>query len=163
MARGRRAALAAVFLIPDLAFFGANIVKVPHGGWFPLVVAAAVFTVLTTWRRGREILDRRLREEAVSTEAFARRPGPADPGACFRHGDLHVPHGRGRAPLPAHNLKHNKVLHERVVFLTVATEEQPRVPRTEWLDVKLLGRGSTGSTPAAASWKTRTYRSSCRE
>jgi KUP system potassium uptake protein len=135
------AALAAAFLVPDLAFFGANIVKVPHGGWCPLVVAAAVFTVLTTWRRGCEILDRRLREESVSTElvlseaarpALARVPGTAV--YMSRTSD-------GVPPSFLHNLKHNKVLHERIVFLTVATEEQPRVPRTEWLDVTVLGGG----------------------
>lgn len=134
-------ALAAVFLVPDLAFFGANIVKVPHGGWFPLVVAAALFTVLTTWRRGREILDRRLREESVSTELFlsdAARPTLARVAGTAvymsRTSD-------GVPPSLLHNLKHNKVLHERIVFLTVSTEDQPHVSRTEWLDVKVLGQG----------------------
>ncbi len=135
------ATLAVAFLVPDLAFFGANIVKVPHGGWFPLVVAGAVFTVLTTWRRGREILDHRLREQSVSIEMFlsdtARSTMPRVSGTAVymsRTSD-------GVPPSLLHNVKHNKVLHERIVFLTVTTEEQPHVSPTDWLDVSVLGAG----------------------
>jgi KUP system potassium uptake protein len=138
---GASVALACVFLVPDLAFFGANIVKVPHGGWFPLVVAAAVFTLLTTWRRGREILDARLRSEMLPIGLFL---------ADVRKGT--IPRVQGTAiymsrtadgvpPTLLHNLKHNKVLHKTVVFLTVLTAEQPHVEGLDRLDVGDLGEG----------------------
>jgi KUP system potassium uptake protein len=132
-------ALAAVFLFPDLAFFGANIVKVPHGGWFPLVAAGGVFTLMTTWRKGREILDRRLREEILPIELFLKDAPkiPRVQGTAIymsRTSD-------GVPPSLLHNLKHNKVLHKLIVFLTVETQERPRVSRRERLDVTDLGHG----------------------
>jgi KUP system potassium uptake protein len=135
------AALAAVFLVPDLAFFGANILKVPHGGWFPLVVAAAVFTLLTTWRRGREILDRRVRDEVVSTELFLKDPALPRLARVSGTAIYMSRTADGVPPSLLHNVKHNKVLHERIVFLTVETEDQPRVPVDECLDVEGLGQG----------------------
>jgi KUP system potassium uptake protein len=134
-------ALAAAFLVPDLAFFGANIVKIRHGGWFPLVVAAVVFTLMTTWRRGREILDVRLRNELLPIDLFI---------ADVRKGT--VPRVQGTAiymsrtadgvpPTLLHNLKHNKVLHRKVVFLTVLTAEQPHVAGSERTKIEDLGEG----------------------
>jgi len=133
------AALAAVFLVPDLAFFGANIVKVPHGGWFPLVAAAAVFTLMTTWRRGREILDQRLREEILPIDLFLK-----DVPKIQRVQGTAIYMSRtsdGVPPALLHNLKHNKVLHREVVFLTVETQERPRVSRRDRFDVTELGNG----------------------
>jgi KUP system potassium uptake protein len=129
------------FLTIDLAFFCANIVKIAHGGWFPLVVAAAVFTVMTTWRRGRRILAERIAADALSDEAFlqsiARRPPPRVAGtAVFMDRTLEG------IPLPLlHNLKHNKVLHERVILLTIVTEGIPYVPDEEQVEVRELGQG----------------------
>jgi KUP system potassium uptake protein len=136
---GGAAALAAVFLVPDLAFFGANIVKIPHGGWFPLVAAAGVFTLMTTWRKGREILDRRLRAEILPIDLFLKDCGkiPRVQGTAIymsRTSD-------GVPPSLLHNLKHNKVLHRQIVFLTVETQERPRVSRKDRLDVADLGHG----------------------
>ena len=116
------------FILVDVSFFSASLLKVADGGWFPLTVGAAIFTVMTTWRRGREILLGRLRQSSVPLEAFlaslmrnppARVPGTAvfltsTPGS--------VPHAL------LHNLAHNKVLHERVVFLTVVIRDVPWVP-----------------------------------
>jgi KUP system potassium uptake protein len=134
-------ALAVLFLIPDLAFFGANIVKVPHGGWFPLVVAAVVFTLMTTWRRGREILDTRLRAEVLPIDLFladvAKGRIPRVQGTA-----IYMSRTADGVPPPLlHNVKHNKVLHRQVVFLTVLTAEQPHVPGLDRLEVTDLGQG----------------------
>ena len=137
-------ALAAVFLVPDLAFFGANIIKVPHGGWFPLVVAAAVFVLMTTWRRGRQILDARMQEDLLSTADFLKQAAASKvarvPGTA-----IYMSRTPDRTP-PAllRNLKHNCVLHECVVFLTVLIEDQPRVGQTRRVEVGNPGKGIYG-------------------
>lgn len=129
------------FLTIDLAFFGANIIKVAQGGWFPLLVAAAIFVAMTTWRRGRQILSDRIREDAMPDEAFVtslmRRPPPRVSGnAVFMDRTI------DGIPLALlHNLKHNKVLHEKVALLTIVTEEIPYVPDEEQIATKDLGQG----------------------
>ena len=131
--------LAGVFLVPDLAFFGANIVKVPHGGWFPLLVAAGIFVLMTTWRRGREILNARLIEEALPLDAFI-----SDFARVYRVQGTGVYMSRtenGVPPALLHNFKHNKVLHKTVALLTVITEDRPHVPEDERLTVSDLGNG----------------------
>lgn len=132
-------ALAGFFLVIDLAFWGANIVKVPDGGWFPLVIAAIVFTVMTTWKRGRQILGERIQEGTLPLELFlkdiAASPPVRVPGtAIFMYSNP-----QGTPPALLHNLKHNKVLHERVVFLNVATREIPVVDEEERVRVEPLG------------------------
>jgi KUP system potassium uptake protein len=134
-------AFTAFFLAIDLAFFGANMLKVAHGGWFPLLVAAGIFVVMTTWRRGRRILMDRIREQAMSDETFVssilRRPPPRVPGtAVFMDRTV-----EGVPLALLHNLKHNKVLHEKVVLLTIVTEEIPYVPDEEQITVTDLGEG----------------------
>jgi KUP system potassium uptake protein len=134
-------ALAPAFLVVDLAFWAANIIKVPHGGWFPLVVAAAVFILMTTWKRGREILGQRLKVGElpfeVFTESILRKPPVRVPGtAVFMYSNPAT-----TPPALLHNLKHNKVLHERVVLLTIRTEEIPHVPASDRLRVEDLGHG----------------------
>jgi KUP system potassium uptake protein len=131
----------AAFLFADLAFFGANMVKVVHGGWFPLAVALGVFTLMATWRRGREILFDRIQEVGMSDGDFlksiARRSPPRVSGtAVFMDRTI------DEIPLPLlHNLKHNKVLHEKVVLLTIVTEEVPYVSDEEQAEVRDLGAG----------------------
>jgi KUP system potassium uptake protein len=125
----------------DLAFFGANIIKVAHGGWFPLLLAALIFTLMTTWRKGRGILNAKLRETTLPIENFLksieRHPPTRVRGtAVFMS---RTPEGTPLAML--HNLKHNKVLHERVVFLTVLTEEVPVVSRKSRWSCSDLGAG----------------------
>jgi KUP system potassium uptake protein len=131
-------AAAASFLCIDLAFLGANSLKLLEGGWFPLVVAIAVYTLLSTWKRGRELLSERLRDEAIALESllfgFSDHPPPRVPGTAVfltssREG---VPHAL------LHNLAHNKVLHERVVFLTVVTLDVPWARPEERLVVRPL-------------------------
>ncbi|HEX6285504.1 MAG TPA: potassium transporter Kup [Pyrinomonadaceae bacterium] len=135
------AALALFFLIIDLAFFGANIIKVAHGGWFPLLLAALVFILMTTWKKGRRILNERIQTEAKPLEEFLqemqRRPPTRVPGtAIFMNGNA------SRTP-PAllHNLEHNKVLHQRVLFLTVKTKQIPFVAPEERVEIEQLGNG----------------------
>jgi KUP system potassium uptake protein len=133
--------LAGAFLVIDLSFFGANLVKVPQGGWLPLLIAAGIYTLMSTWKTGRRILSKRLQEKSVPLNILmadlAADPPLRVPGvAVFMSGNP-----GGTPPALVHNLAHNKVLHERVVFLTVVTEEVPHVPATERVTVKHLGKG----------------------
>ncbi len=130
-----------IFLVVDLAFFSANISKILHGAWFPLVIGAIAFTFLTTWRKGRSILAQRLNARGITPREFIDliegHPPTRVPGkAVFMTGSAgSVP------PALLHNLKHNKVLHSQIAFLTIVTEETPRVPRDEKVEVTDLGRG----------------------
>ena len=131
--------LAALLLVVDLSFFGANILKVPQGGWFPLLVAAIVFTLLSTWKRGRLILSERLDERVEPLGQFlgeiTEHPPNRVPGTAifmFRS-PVHTPYSL------AQNLKTNKVLHERVILLSVKTEERPRVKRSQRVTLTPLG------------------------
>jgi KUP system potassium uptake protein len=135
----RAGLLTAGFLVIDLGFWGANLLKIPHGGWFPLVVGAVVFTLLTTWKRGRLVLSKRMRDRTLPLDSFLEsllpHPPHRVPGtAVFMYGSA-----SGTPPALLHNLKHNKVLHERVVFLTIRTEEVPMVPAEERARVEALG------------------------
>jgi KUP system potassium uptake protein len=134
--------LAAVFLTIDLAFFTANIPKIPHGGWFPLMVGAGVFILLSTWKKGRALLQERQTAEDLPLGPFmdslmahppVRVPGTA---VFLTTGRLSVPHAL------LHNLIHNKVLHERVIFLTVITEEVPFVPEIDRVELQHLEHGT---------------------
>ncbi|HTT40356.1 MAG TPA: potassium transporter Kup [Burkholderiales bacterium] len=129
----------AVLLTIDLAFLSANLLKIFEGGWFPLVVGAIVFVLLATWTRGREILFDRLRPGAIALEPFIRsiteHPPVRVPGtAVFLTASQEgVPHAL------LHNLNHNKVLHERVVLLTVRAEDIPHVGDAQRVHVEPLG------------------------
>lgn len=133
--------ITAGFLFCDLAFLGANLFKIADGGWFPLLVAAVVFTVMTTWRRGRQILSTRLREGALSPAAFvtslrAHSPVRVPGTAVFMH--------RSRDVIPPallHSLKHYKALHKQVILLTVLTEEVSHLRDHERLNVEDLSEG----------------------
>ncbi|MCH7934405.1 MAG: potassium transporter Kup [Gemmatimonadetes bacterium] len=116
-----------LFLIVDLAFWGANLPKIPQGGWFPIVVAAVIFTMMTTWKKGRKVLAARLEVGSLPIElliADIRESQPTRvPGtAVFMHKDPD-----GTPPALMHNLKHNRVLHQRVVLMSVVTLDVPRV------------------------------------
>jgi KUP system potassium uptake protein len=134
-------ALTAFFLVLDLSYFGANIVKIPHGGWFPLVVAGIVYLLMSTWKLGRQILAERLREEALPIQEFVQslQPGvpPRVPGTAI----FLTTNPNGTPTTLLHNLKHNKVLHEQVVIMTVATEEVPWVPSADRVTVEPLEKG----------------------
>ncbi|MBI3140568.1 MAG: potassium transporter Kup [Rhodocyclales bacterium] len=124
-----------LLLLVDVSFFAANAVKIPDGGWFPLVFGAAVFMLLTTWQRGRELLLDRTRADAIDLKTFiaslAYAPPPQVPGtAVFMTSN---PNGVPQALL--HNLMHNKVLHERIVLLTVVVHDVPYVPEIDRVEV----------------------------
>ncbi len=133
--------LVGIFLIIDLAFFGANIVKVPHGGWFPIVAAAAVFTVMTTWKSGRRTLTQLLLSNALPVDTFLdgirKNPPLRVPGtAVFMNGNV-----AGTPAALLHNVRHNHVLHERNILLTAKTEQVPRVDPEKRVQVERLGDG----------------------
>ena len=130
-----------VFLTFDLAYLGANSLKILKGGWFPLLIGLGIFVLLSTWKRGRELLMRSLKGEGLSQDSFLRQltsdsitrvPGTA----VFLTADPEtIPHAL------LHNLAHNKVLHERVAFLTVVTENEPFVSPKDRIELTDLGDG----------------------
>ena len=126
--------------IPDLSFFIANALKIPEGGWLPLIVAAFVFFSITTWRHGRAIVSKEMSEGALPLVDFLARmeraPNRVAGTAVFLTADA--------SSTPAaflHNLKHNKILHERIIVLQVDTRDVPRVPESQRIDVERLGKG----------------------
>jgi len=134
------AALLAVFFIVDFAYFGSNLTKIPDGGWFPLLIGFIAFTMLTTWAKGRKLMIERMREAAMPIQIFVKSAANSAtrvPGtAVFM---TSTPDGVPHALL--HNLKHNKVLHERVVLLTVKIEDVPYVPDAQRVSFEDLDRG----------------------
>lgn len=133
--------LTAAFLVVDLAFWGANLIKIPHGGWFPLVVGAVLVVVMSTWRRGREILTARVTAGLLPAEAFVaqvrERAATRVPGtAVFLYSNPDA-----TPPALLHNLKHNRVLHGRVLFVSVTVAEEPHVPAGDRASVRALGEG----------------------
>jgi KUP system potassium uptake protein len=129
------------FLIVDLAYFAANILKIAHGGWLPIVIGGVLFTLMTTWRTGRRLVARRLVDRAVPIETVMARVKedmpPRVPGTAV----FMTAQPKGTPPALAHNLRYNKVLHEHVVTLMVATEPVPYVPRDERVTVTSVGNG----------------------
>ena len=139
----KAATLTAAFLVVDLAFLGSNLLKVGHGGWFPLMVGAVIYLLMITWRDGRKLLSETLKKEDLPVDLFLRDvergkmirvPG----GAVFMSS---TPSGIPRTL--GHNLKHNKILHERIILLTVVTEEIPRVAPEDRLHIERFSQGFT--------------------
>ena len=123
------------FLIVDVAFFSANLLKIEEGGWFPLAVAAAIFTLMVTWLRGREALLAERWREALPLETFLATVKPDRPARVPGTAVFLVPNDRIVPTALLHNLKHNHVLHERVVLMKVETKDIPHVPDEQRLDV----------------------------
>jgi KUP system potassium uptake protein len=129
------------FALVDLTFLSANMLKIAEGGWFPIVVAALVFSVMGTWRRGRRILAEQRARDAMPLTQFVEMLNPERPvrvpgTAIFMARDLtQVPSAL------LHALKHNKALHERVVMLQVDTEDVPHVPDERRLEIHEIGKG----------------------
>ena len=127
------------FLLVDLTFFSANALKIGHGGWIALLIGAVIFTLMVTWKDGRALLNQRLRENAMPLDLFLQ--------SLTRGSTLRVPGTAvfltstpdGVPNTLLHNLKHNKVVHERLVLLTVVTEEIPRVEDRDRVTVHCLG------------------------
>ncbi len=137
----RSAGLTAVLMTVDLALFGANVVKIREGGWFPLVVALAVYTLMTTWSRGRARLIALAQENTLPLDLFladiARRQPHRVPGTAV----FLTSYTSGAPPVLLHHLKHNKVLHEKVMLMSVVTEEIPQVSPADRVECKELEEG----------------------
>jgi KUP system potassium uptake protein len=129
------------FLVIDTAFFAASTVKLVEGGWFPLAMGVAMFVLMTTWRRGRERLAERTRESAVPLSAFIDGLGIDTPHRVPGTGVFMTANPEGVPASLLHNLKHNHVLHERVVLLTLVAENIPEVSKEDRLDIESLGHG----------------------
>jgi KUP system potassium uptake protein len=135
--------LTAAFLVVDLAFLGSNLLKVGHGGWFPLMVAAVIYLLMITWRDGRTMLAEKLKKEDLPFDLFIRdiekKKMPRVPGAAvfMSSAPMGIPRTLG------HNVKHNKILHERVTLMTVVTEEVPRVAPEDRVHAEQLQHGFT--------------------
>jgi KUP system potassium uptake protein len=133
-------AVLALFFTVDAAYFAANLLKVPSGGWVPLAIGFIAFTLLTTWAKGRKLLHRQLKQGDIPIPLFiksaagsaARVPGTAVFMTSQADG---VPHAL------LHNLKHNKVLHQRSIFLKVAIEDVPYVDEERRVEIEELGEG----------------------
>jgi KUP system potassium uptake protein len=134
-------ALTGLFLAVDLAFVGANLLKVPQGGWFPLVVAGMVFVLMSTWKKGRVRLSAIVRENTLPMDLFLadirrRAPHRVRGTAVFLTSDA-----SGAPPVLLHHLKHNQVLHEKVMLMSVVTEEIPSVDEGDRVRCHELGEG----------------------
>jgi KUP system potassium uptake protein len=129
-----------LFLIVDGIFFASNITKVADGGWFPLLVAAVTFTILTTWAKGRQLMRARLAESALPLPVFIKSVSKS----VHRVRGTSVFLSTSADTVPAallHNLKHNQVLHERVLILNVKVEEVPHVSSEKRVQVHEAGAG----------------------
>jgi KUP system potassium uptake protein len=130
--------LIALFLVIDVAFFGANLLKVPDGGWVPLLIGAIIFLLMLTWKNGRYLLYKRLKSDAMEItpfiEAVGAHPPPRVPGTAV----FMTPNPEGVPHAMLHNLKHNKVLHEKVVILTVRFLDYPHTNSAERVNVEAL-------------------------
>jgi KUP system potassium uptake protein len=129
-----------VFLAVDLAFFGANALKLMQGGWVTLAVAIVLFTLMTTWRTGRRLVAERLTARAMPLEEFIETVAAVRPVRVPGTAVFMTAQPTGTPPALAHNIRYNKVLHEHVVVLTVATAQQPHVPAAERLSIEPLGQ-----------------------
>ncbi|MGD8747300.1 MAG: potassium transporter Kup [Balneolaceae bacterium] len=134
------AVMGLALLAIDLPFWGANLPKIPSGGWFPLVVAGIMFTIMTTWKHGRQILGKRLHEKIIPHEQFIKKIGEEMPERILGTAVFMDSNPKGTPPALLHNLKHNKILHERVILLTLVMREIPHIPEKERLEIELLGK-----------------------
>ena len=132
--------LLAIFFIVDGAYFAANLTKVPDGGWFPLAVGGVAFVILTTWAKGRQIMRKNMAESAMPIEIFTKSAA----NSAARVPGTAIFMASSAAGVPSallHNIKHNKVIHDRVVILTVNINDVPTVGADKRCEVKDLGNG----------------------
>ncbi|MBK7424998.1 MAG: potassium transporter Kup [Propionivibrio sp.] len=135
---GRSIALFAVFLSVELTFLFANILKIPHGGWFPLVAGAMIFLVMTTWKRGGQLLTERTSGEAIELVSFIDALLVSMPVRVLGT-SVFMTSRNDRVPSSMlHNLMHNKVLHERVLIVSVEVFDVPYVPEIDRIVISKL-------------------------
>jgi len=135
--------LALVFLTIDLGFLGANLFKIPKGGWFPLVAGAAVFAVMTTWKTGKRIVNERVRGGSVPLDAFCQsieksRPIRVPGTAVYLYGRPFT-----APPALVTNLRYNRMLHEQILLVSIVVEDTPRVHPRRSLKIDHMGQGIT--------------------
>ncbi len=129
-----------VFFIVDIAYLGANLLKVPSGGYFPLIIGGIIFTLLTTWSRGRQLMRQRMSESTMPMEIFiksAANSAQRVPGTAIFMAST----AAGVPSALLHNIKHNKVLHERVLILTVVIKDVPYVDIANRIECADMGQG----------------------
>ena len=132
--------LVLAFIVVDVAYLGANLIKVPDGGWVPLAIGLFIFTLLTTWSKGRSLMRANMAEGSIPVEVFAKSAHSSAarvPGTAVFMASTN----KGVPSALLHNIKHNKVLHERVVILTVDIQDLPFVDPAERYAVKDMGNG----------------------
>ena len=132
-------ALTATFLVIDLSFFAANLLKVLQGGWLPIAIGLVLFTLMTTWKTGRRIVAERLTARAFPLEAFVAAVRTAPPTRVPGTAIFMTAQPTGTPAALVHNLRYNKMLHEHIVVLTVATVPTPHVDRDRRVSVTLMG------------------------
>jgi KUP system potassium uptake protein len=137
----RSVSLVALFLVFDLGFLAANVVKVAEGGWLPLAVAAGVFIAMTTWKRGRRSLGTHVLASTLPIELFLADVVATKPHRVAGTAVFMTSNPGGAPPVLLHHFKHNKVLHEQVVLLSVQTRHVPEVPASRRIEVTQLGQG----------------------
>ena len=134
--------LSGAFLIIDLAFFGANATKIADGGWFPLAIGAVILMVMTTWKRGRELLYASIKDATLPLDLFLADVKESGVARVKGTAVFMTSNPEGAPPVLLHHFKHNKVLHEQVVMLSIATRHAPEVRRPERIEtIRELGCG----------------------
>ena len=146
--RWRALAVTGVFLAVDTAFLGSNILKIAQGGWVPLLVGAGIYTLMSTWKRGREALGQLLRRSTLPTELFLSDIKRKEPVRVAGTAVFMTSDADGIPPVLLHHLKHNKVLHDQVVLLSVVSKPVPYIDAPMRVTVEALGAGF---------WRVRAY------
>lgn len=134
----RTGLLILIFLSIDIAFFGSTLLKIPDGGWVPLIIGAVIYTLMITWKTGRSLLYKHIKNEAMELNPFIEAIGQHPPARVPGTALFMTPNPDGVPHAMLHNLKHNKVLHEKVVILTVKFSDFPHVPQEEMVSVEKL-------------------------
>ncbi|HYN54257.1 MAG TPA: potassium transporter Kup [Methylotenera sp.] len=134
----RTGLLVGLFLIVDVTFFSANVLKIPDGGWAPLVIGMIIFTLMITWKTGRAILFQHMKNEAMALDPFIEAIGAHPPARVPGTAIFMTPNPEGVPHAMLHNLKHNKVLHEKVVILTVKFLDFPHTVEEDRVELEVL-------------------------
>jgi KUP system potassium uptake protein len=138
-------AVTGAFVTIDLAFFGANVIKIEHGGWFPLLVAGVVYAVMSTWHKGRLLVVRRLAETEIPLSRFFESVRQKPPVRVSGTGIFMTARPEGAPPILVHHMTHNKVLHEQVILLTASIVDTPTVDPAAAIEVE-------SCTTASGAW-----------
>jgi KUP system potassium uptake protein len=133
------AAMTGTFLLVDLSFVGANLLKVPDGGWVPLVAAVIVYVLMSTWKKGRVRLEGIVQENTLPLDLFLQDIKRRQPARVHGTAVFLTPHSNGAPAVLLHHLKHNQVLHEKVMLMSVITEELPHLDSEERVECRELG------------------------